>query len=42
VDDSIAVQSYLDGGIWANNPILPAIAEAVRQKSPGTTYTLSC
>jgi patatin-like phospholipase/acyl hydrolase len=30
VDDSIAVQSYLDGGIWANNPVLPAIAEAVR------------
>lgn len=30
VDDSIAVQSYLDGGIWANNPVLPAIAEAIR------------
>lgn len=30
VDDSIALQSYLDGGIWANNPVLPAIAEAVR------------
>lgn len=30
VDDSIAAQQYLDGGIWANNPILPAIVEAVR------------
>lgn len=30
VDDGIAIQGYLDGGIWANNPILPAIAEAVR------------
>jgi hypothetical protein len=28
--DRHTVQSYLDGGIWANNPILPAIAEAVR------------
>jgi predicted acylesterase/phospholipase RssA len=25
----IANQRYLDGGIWANNPVLPAIAEAV-------------
>lgn len=30
VDDEIAVGKYLDGGIWANNPVLPAIAEAVR------------
>jgi patatin-like phospholipase/acyl hydrolase len=33
VDDRLAVQPYLDGGIWANNPILPAIAEAVRYLS---------
>lgn len=30
VDSDIAVQSYLDGGLWANNPVLPAIAEAIR------------
>lgn len=30
VDDGLAAQPYLDGGIWANNPVLPAIAEAVR------------
>jgi patatin-like phospholipase/acyl hydrolase len=29
-DNPIATESFLDGGIWANNPILPAIAEAVR------------
>jgi len=27
---SITVETFLDGGIWANNPILPALAEAVR------------
>lgn len=26
----IVVEEYLDGGIWANNPILAALAEAVR------------
>ena len=30
VEDAITVQKYLDGGLWANNPVLPAIAEAVR------------
>jgi len=25
----ISGQKYLDGGVWANNPVLPAIAEAV-------------
>jgi patatin-like phospholipase/acyl hydrolase len=30
VDNPIAPESFLDGGIWANNPVLPAIAEAVR------------
>lgn len=30
VAGNIAVETYLDGGIWANNPVLPAIAEAVR------------
>jgi predicted acylesterase/phospholipase RssA len=30
IDDKVANQHYLDGGIWANNPVLPAIAEAVR------------
>ncbi len=29
VDTAIAAESFLDGGIWANNPVLPAIAEAV-------------
>jgi hypothetical protein len=30
VDGVVAIEKYLDGGIWANNPVLPAIAEAVR------------
>jgi patatin-like phospholipase/acyl hydrolase len=30
LNDPIAASSYLDGGIWANNPVLPAIAEAVK------------
>lgn len=25
----ISIQEYLDGGMWANNPVLPAIGEAV-------------
>ncbi|BES85364.1 hypothetical protein PEC302107_21250 [Pectobacterium araliae] len=29
-DSPIAPESYLDGGVWANNPILPALAETVR------------
>jgi hypothetical protein len=30
IDGDITVEKYLDGGVWANNPVLPAIAEAVR------------
>jgi uncharacterized protein len=30
IKDQVAMQKYLDGGIWANNPVLPAIVEAVR------------
>lgn len=30
VEGAVAVEKYLDGGIWANNPVLPAVAEAVR------------
>ncbi|ARS53531.1 CBASS cGAMP-activated phospholipase [Kushneria konosiri] len=29
-DGTIALETFLDGGVWANNPILPALAEAVR------------
>jgi uncharacterized protein len=30
VKDPISNATYIDGGVWANNPVLPAIAEAVR------------
>jgi hypothetical protein len=30
LETSIAKEAFLDGGIWANNPILPALAETVR------------
>ncbi|MBF0586057.1 patatin-like phospholipase family protein [Prosthecochloris sp. N3] len=26
----VSTETFLDGGIWANNPVLPALAEAVR------------
>ncbi|MBH3442368.1 patatin-like phospholipase family protein [Pseudomonas moraviensis] len=29
-DGPIAPETFLDGGVWANNPILPALAETVR------------
>ena len=29
VDGPIATGTYIDGGVWANNPVLPAIAEAI-------------
>ncbi|NWL48705.1 Patatin [Pseudomonas hunanensis] len=29
-DGPITLETFLDGGVWANNPILPALAEAVR------------
>lgn len=29
-DGAVALEKFLDGGVWANNPILPALAEAVR------------
>lgn len=29
-DGPTATETFLDGGVWANNPILPAVAEAVR------------
>lgn len=31
--NEITKESFLDGGLWANNPVLPAIAEAVRHLS---------
>lgn len=30
IEGPVALETYLDGGVWANNPILPALAEAVR------------
>ncbi|WP_439126496.1 CBASS cGAMP-activated phospholipase [Photobacterium sanguinicancri] len=30
IDGAVALETFLDGGVWANNPILPALAEAVR------------
>ena len=29
-EGAVTVERFLDGGVWANNPVLPAIAEAVR------------
>lgn len=29
-DGPVTLEAFLDGGVWANNPILPALAEAVR------------
>lgn len=29
-DGPVVLETFLDGGVWANNPILPALAEAVR------------
>ena len=29
-DGPVVLERFLDGGVWANNPILPALAEAVR------------
>ncbi len=29
-DGPTVTETFLDGGVWANNPILPAVAEAVR------------
>lgn len=30
IDGVVTLEKFLDGGIWANNPILPALAEAIR------------
>lgn len=30
VDAGLVVEQFLDGGIWANNPVIPALAEAIR------------
>lgn len=32
VEGRIVTDRYLDGGVWANNPVLPAIAEAIRYR----------
>jgi predicted acylesterase/phospholipase RssA len=30
IDGEVATETFLDGGVWANNPIVPALAEALR------------
>lgn len=29
-EGAVSIETFLDGGVWANNPVLPALAEAVR------------